>query len=392
MAELDFDALAVFLRVGFFVGADTPFAAVRAESPHIPIPAPASLTRDEAIDAFIDTFRQAIAARLPEGPYALPLSGGRDSRHILLTLIEAGRPPSVCVTVEHFPPRGNDDAAVAARLCARFGIRHVVLPQPVDRIAIERRKNVETEFCTDEHAQFVVLADWLRASTRVTYDGIAGDVLSQSGYLTPEALAVFERGEAKACARFVLDGYPAMVSESALSRLLVPHVYRQVPRERAIARLTVEIARHLAAPNPVASFFFWNRTRREIALSPCVLMRGITVHMPFLDQGVVNLLSSLPARLLVDRRLHTDAIARAYPHAGAIPYGTPERLVNRPAATRRLAAGLARLVVRSRGVLQAGALLPGIAATMADGHAERLWHTSLTVYLDQLAALGSFDR
>ena len=77
---LDYDALSVFLRVGFFVGADTPFAAVRAvppravlewtgEGPRLVARRPPVmrhvLTRDEAIDGFVETFRTAIARRLP---------------------------------------------------------------------------------------------------------------------------------------------------------------------------------------------------------------------------------------------------------------------------------------------------------------------------------------
>ncbi len=393
---LDFDALSVFLRIGFFVGDDTPFSKIRA----LPCPdrpaagegaAGSGVTRQQAVDGFVAAFHAAIARRLPATPYQLPLSGGRDSRHILLALVEAGRPPEACVTVEHFPPRGNDDIAVAAALCRRLGIRHIVLPQPADRVPVEREKNEATHFCTDEHAQFVVLARHLRQSTTETYDGIAGDVLSQSGYLTPAAHALFAGGDAMACARHVL-ATSGSVSEQALARLVSAPVLRQVPRERAVVRLAREIAPHLDAPNPVASFYFWNRTRREIALAPFGLLRGLTVHTPYLDRDLVGLLSGLPAALVMDRALHTEAIARAYPWMADIPYATAG--VRRPGRwrQRRLAASLARLVVTSRGLLNRGSLTAGILATLVDGDPERLWHTPLTIYLAQLGELASLDR
>jgi len=165
-----------------------------------------------------------------------------------------------------------------------------------------------------------------------------------------------------------------------------------VPRERAVAHLAREVAIHFDAPNPVASFFFWNRTRREVALSPFALMHGTTVYAPYLDRDVFDLLATLPASLLVDRRFHTDAIARAYPHMAEVPYEARTVESPRPWLQRRLAAGLARIVAVSGGMLNAGTLVPGIVATLVDGDAQRLWHASLTAYLGQLSELAALDR
>jgi asparagine synthetase B (glutamine-hydrolysing) len=406
--DLDHEALSVFLRVGFFLGDDTPFRAIRALPPQAALrwsdsgpaldgapprmPPPQSITRDQAIDELIVRFRAAMARRAPQSPFELPLSGGRDSRHILFELSAAGTLPRACVTVEHFPPRGNDDVAIAGEVCRRLRLPHVVIRQDADRAGAEREKNVRTHYCSDEHSQFVVLARHLRASTAATYDGIAGDVLSQSSYLNAAVQALVERRDALAIARYVLDGYGVMVTDAALARLLAPAVWREVPRERAEARLAREIARHLDAPNPVSSFFFWNRARREIALGPYALMRDVTVYAPYLDRQVFELLASLPASLEMDRRLHTDAIARAFPQHADIPYERKTARSRRPWLQRRLAASLARDVVANRGLLRARTLLPGVLATVADGNAERLWHTALTVYLAQLGALASRAR
>jgi asparagine synthase (glutamine-hydrolysing) len=385
--DLDLDALSVFLRVGFFLADDTPFRAIRALVSAPFLTRPCALSRDEAIDGFIDLTRQSIRRRMPSSDYVMPLSGGRDSRHILLELCDAGRAPRACVTVQHFPPRANDDELIAADVCARLGIEHRVLMQPPDRAAVERAKNIRTHFCTDEHAQFLVLADHLVAETAETYDGIAGDVLSQSAYLRPEIHALFERRDTAGLAAFILDGYGVMTSERALSRLLHPDIYRLVPRERALARLASEVERHFDAPNPSGSFFFWNRTRREIALSPYGVMRGVTVFAPYLDVDLYDFLSSLPASLLMDRRLHTDAIARAFPQHAAIPYDRKGvRAIDRR-AMRRLAASLTGALIVSRGMFRPDAILPSLLTTIADG-GDRLWYASLMLYLAQIAAFS----
>lgn len=385
--DLDLDALSVFLRIGFFLADDTPFRAIRAVVSPPFLTRPRVVSRDDAIDRFIDLTRQSIRRRMPSADYVMPLSGGRDSRHILFELCEAGRAPRACVTVRHFPPRANDDELIAGEVCARLGIEHHVLMQPPDRAAVERAKNIRTHFCTDEHAPFLVLADHLVEETRETYDGIAGDVLSQSTYLRPEIHTLFERRDAAGAAAFILDGYGVMMSERALSRLLHPDIYRNVPRERALARLASEVERHFDAPNPSGSFFFWNRTRREIALSPYGVMRGVTVFAPYLDVDLYDFLSSVPAPLLMDRRLHTDAIARAFPQHAAIPYERKGvRAIDRR-AMRRLAAAVTGALIMSRGMFRPEVMLPSLLATMADG-ADRLWHAPLTLYLAQIAAFS----
>ena len=389
-ADLDFDALAVFLRVGFFVGSDTPFLAIRAVLPPDPPRALHRVSRDAAVDGFIDLFQTAIARRLPSSPYVLPLSGGRDSRHILFALHQAERPPSACVTVRHFPPRSNSDELVAGEVCSRLGISHEVIRQDSNRAHVERRKNAATHSCSDEHAQFVVLSDHLRRRTLETYDGIAGDVLSQSSYLTPVSHAFFERGDIEGFAAFLLDGYGTMMSDGALARLLAPHLYAEVPRERAIARLCRELNRHVNATNPTSSFFLANRTRREVALSPYGLMRDVVVYAPYLDADVYDFLAGLPASVLMDRTLHTEAISRAWPQFAGVPYEERGATTRDRTSGRTLASALATIVRRlGTGWIRPIGLLPGIAATVVDGKAERLWAAPLLFYLDHVAELTS---
>ena len=108
---LDAPAVAAFLRLGFFLGEDTAFEAIRSVPPACTMTwshgrfdqrsrysfrQAAELSRDDAIDGFIERFRRAVERRLGAGPAHVPLSGGRDSRHILLELCALGRPPAAC--------------------------------------------------------------------------------------------------------------------------------------------------------------------------------------------------------------------------------------------------------------------------------------------------------
>src|SRR5690606_13487146 len=98
-------------------------------------------------------------------------------------------------------------------------------------------------------------------------------------------------------------------------------------------RLVDELARHTQAPNPIAAFYFWNRTRREIALIPYGLLANVPrVHCPFVDRDLYNFLAGLPWRSVADNNLHTEAIHRAYPEYADIPFADALDAQEKPGA------------------------------------------------------------
>jgi hypothetical protein len=121
-------------------------------------------------------------------------------------------------------------------------------------------------------------------------------------------------------------------------------------------------------------------------------MRDVIVETPYLDEGVYALLSGLPASLLIDRRLHTDAIARAYPGVADIPYESKVTRQHAPGFHRRVAWELTRLVTASPGLFAIPRLLPPLLAATLRGRPDRLWHASLTIYLAQLNTLAARAR
>ncbi|MGH9556115.1 MAG: asparagine synthase-related protein, partial [Terriglobales bacterium] len=176
--ELDYAALAVFFRIGFFLGEDTPFAKIRALPPNcllvfegpsrmqlsgdITLVPERAISYDRAVDTYAELFRQAIGRRLTSKKFAVPFSGGRDSRHILLELLAQGHRPEFAATILRFPPFANDDAVVAAELCKAAGIEHRVVPQTQSRFQAETRMHQITSFNSDEHEWAIALGDDLK--------------------------------------------------------------------------------------------------------------------------------------------------------------------------------------------------------------------------------------
>jgi hypothetical protein len=390
-ADLDPAAMAVFLRTGFFVGDDTPFAAIRAVAPPVTERRRTALaiSRAAAEDAFGDLFSAAIqrALRCTEAPTAVPLSGGHDSRHILFALLEARQRPACCVTVYPYAAADDDDLAIAHRVAEAVSVRHVLIPQRTDRVDVEREKNVLTHYCAEDHAQFLPLRPYFEEVHRHVFDGLGGDVLAQSRRLNPTLHVLFDAGRFEAVANHILGDEGAI--EPALEHVLSVGALAMFPRDLAVSRIAEEAARHADAPNPIASFYFFTQVRREIALAPYALYGGTDVSTPFTDPDVAEFLLALPYGVVADRQFHTSVLCRRYPRYAGIPFAARHGGPTHWATGRRDAAQLLTFVTRSRSAL---VNLPAIAArclrTIANGETTQLGFLPRVVHLLQVEHLA----
>ena len=365
-AQLDYAALAVFLRLGFFVGEDTPFAGVRQLAPgselnwdvargvrlrtvSLPRGDRLLIDRDAAMDRYGALLRRAVADCFPlDGRLCIPLSGGRDSRHIALALHELGVRPHACVTLKHLPGRHNEDARIAAMVAHALDAPHIVLEQPRFYVPNMLRNLHDSAMCADEGAQLPPLTDWLRANADIVFDGIAGDVMSAGLFQNAELHALYGRGDLHGVAGKIFGDWKSSVRgwQHAIGRSLADKLSEDVAR----ARLVVELERHQHHHNPARSFYFWNRTRREIALQPFALFKGLCVETPYLDAELWNFLDGLPYEMVADQRFHTDTIRRAYPAHARIPFETKGQAQDTTAVQRMLlGASLAPTLLRYGG-------------------------------------------
>src|SRR5262249_46832783 len=211
-------------------------------------------------------------------------------------------------TVTPYPPAAPDDVAIARRVAETVDVRHVLLSQRSDRVAAEREKNRLTHYCSDEHVQFLPLRDYFTGRECEVFDGLAGDVLSQSGRLDAALHADFVEGRFERAAQRILGDERTI--EPSLTHLLTRRAAARFPRRLAASRVALEVARHAGAPNPIAGFFFFSRMRREVALAPYALLDVCPVSTPFLDGELTDLLLSLPFALVADRTFHTRTLHR----------------------------------------------------------------------------------
>jgi asparagine synthetase B (glutamine-hydrolysing) len=269
------------------------------------------MSRSAAIDRYGEAFRGAMRKLLPADDIILPLSGGRDSRHILFEMIEAGRKPHA-VTVPRWAPDIDHDLPIARHLADRFGLRHSVLGTTLAKGRAQRRASEEADFASDEFGWMLPMRRFLDDQSGVVFDGIAGDVMSDGLFLHRSLLAQFESGDTERVAEVLLG------REDVWRAVLGERLYKSLARERAVAALQRELKKHLDAPNPVSSYVFWNRTRREISLFGFKFLGN--VRMPYIDEDVYDHLAALPAAYFLDKTFHTETIHRLFPQYADIPF------------------------------------------------------------------------
>ena len=406
--QLDYPALAVFVRLGWFIGNDTPFKGITQLAPnssltwtaeegvqlHIgerPSAAPLSIGRSAAMRAYAELFRQAIARCQPvDERFFLPISGGRDSRHIALALHELGVRPVALGTLKHLPGRADEDVRVGKLLAEALDVPHVVLEQPRFYVRNIERLLRDTALCADDGAQMYPLIDWLKSNAAVTFDGIAGDMMSTGVFQHGDLAQMFLRGDMDVAARELFRRWKRSVHgwQYAVGRNMADALSEEV----AHAHLVEELERHRDNHNPSRAFFFWNRTRREIALQPFSTYRGLRVETPFLDPDLWHFLESLPYDMVGNSTFHTQTIQLAYPQFAHIPFEKAD--AKRPATRAQrimLGAELVATLLRRNGI-RAAPIVPRCARLFAG--VRIWWSPNMLLYMLALmrVADGRPDR
>ncbi len=333
--DLDDAAVSVFVRLGYYIGNDTPFRSIQLlpagseltwsdGAPTIRILAPpisetvSTLSRERAVHEYGVRFQDVVEAMVPDVSerMCVPLSAGRDSRHILYALVRAGRNPSMVVTARSAPPRPSTDVEIASRITAALKLPHTIIEQSEDRFADEMQKDLLTSFCADEHAQMVPVARWLNEQKfAASWDGIAGDIFSCGVYNDNRMLDQFRKRELAKLAGWLLadDGY--------LRKSLTPQYRERWNRDLAVKRLSQELDQYADLPNPAAPFFFYNRVRRELALCPYGMLNQQTqILAPYLSHAIFDLLINLPFEYFKGRLFHSEAIDQFYPELPQVEY------------------------------------------------------------------------
>jgi hypothetical protein len=245
------------------------------------------------------------------------------------------------------------------------------------------------------------MVDQLAGKTRTLYDGLGGALSVPNRFLSREALALFEAGRMRELATRLLNSL-SRSDEPFLMRVIRTPFRDALSFDRAVARFADELELHRGAADPIKSFNFWNRIRRELALVPYGMIRDVpTVYSPYLDHDLYDFLSSLPPEVMSpelsasDKSFHSAAVLRGYPRFAHIPFedkAAPKR--DARAHDGRFAADAARFLLPRLGagtrLLNRGYVAPRLLYGLARRRYREAssWLPSLAVYLFQLDSVA----
>lgn len=326
MSVVDWVSVAEVLAAGEVFGEDNPIPGHHLERPvpDLDVPPPESEfsgTAVEALDA-IDALVRDVLAEVPsEWELALGLSGGRDSRHLLLAAQAVDRPIGQFVTAQHWNPGASQaDTQGARALAEELGLPLEIVPGGQDRYAAEWEKNRRLGLRTLNHSWLLPMADHL-AGQRALLDGLNGGALLGRDSLTRSWLESHgsrapTSGEAlDHIVRRLVRGPRRRITSWLPSSRIDSRVWKEVEE-----RLRQRFERYTDYPNPFQAWSYLEHARRGTALAPYGLMGNDRVICPYFDPRVVALGLSLPWAISSRPNLQVDMISRIYPQVAHVPY------------------------------------------------------------------------
>ena len=350
-AAIDGIGLATVLRLGYALGSRTVVEGIRTDAIEASGFAEGSVPTDDAIvDRTMEAMRTAVGRTGDGGAGAdrpiVLLSGGRDSRLILLALLRLGVRPRELLTLDQQGP--ESDAAVAERLGRALSER----VQRVDPLAFdggrERSRHARQSFQSLEHEWFLAIAERVRVGSGPVTDGIGAGVLSTGSLLHPEAVGLWRSGDIEGLFDWTA-AHGAHVSE----RVLAAAVAEGLPIAPRAAVLE-EFARVMASlrdtPNPLGMYSLLHWTRRGIGASAYGLLPADRVWTPLYDRALCRAVAAIPLeqamagdwREMVLSRLDRTGVPFSVREGGALPrwMRAPLRTVRSRLAWRSFVDGL----------------------------------------------------
>lgn len=279
--------LATVLRLGYALGTRTVLAGVSTDAV---VPDGFADARAPSQDELVELVLTATRDRLAGTSPTVLLSGGRDSRLILLSMHQIGARPSAILTLAQ--PGAASDCAIAHRIAGAIGepISSVV-PSAFDGVR-ELDRHERQSFQSLEHGWFVDLAARVHAGGGPVTDGIGAGVLSTGSLLEAEPIAHWRAGEIAALFDWTAS-HGAYASEAFLAAAAAEG-FPIAPREAVLAEFESVLASLANTPNPLGMYSLLHWTRRGISASAYGLLPHDRVATPLYDERLCRAVAAIP--------------------------------------------------------------------------------------------------
>jgi Asparagine synthase len=325
---IDWEAWAGIFLMTAPLGDRTPFLEIRRLSPfstlkHRPGKGPHRITpawpwAEVAVEdgsgtgeALIEGLREAIA-EIPAGPLICPLSGGWDSR-LLLMLASERKDLRLSAWTLKSTHRGSDETPYARKVAKKLGVPLTQLPRGRSFWGDQEKVALGCDYQTTHHGWFMPMTRRLRDGSHSLLDGLAGGIFVRGHFVTEPMLQRKTRRERLALLWEYLSNASStseVLSERA-SKALTKLALRSWQRE----------ARTLTgSPAQLSLTAYRTRTLRGISLAPTsILGAEATVLTPFTDDRVARAALAVPPERKLDGALYREVLAAINPEVGTLP-------------------------------------------------------------------------
>lgn len=330
--ELDENALGMFVRRNYFLDNCTAFKNIKTLAPNttikwsagsftvnqsfLPAARPANLSHEQIVDGYVDLTRQAISRNLPsDEKFIMPLSGGRDSRIMLLELLKMGFSPEFCVTCGDLR-----DIKLASQICQRLGLEHKILEPKQRWVSDAIRKNISISFTTIQHDWLMSVGDLVRNSGRLSYDGNGVGMFSRNAF-TDNGIKYFETFRAGRYEELADIAFPRDSANEHYIQMLPEQFYFLKGGLDGLRQNYINgLFKYDIYPNNLSAFSFYTNTRTAISTCPFGIMYPAKIYCPLLDYDLFSFVASLTPEQVLEKEPQADAVRKAFPDFADIPF------------------------------------------------------------------------
>jgi hypothetical protein len=285
---------------------------------------PSGLSFKDAVDALGYRFIQAVARRFnPDKKIGISLSGGLDSRAIFAAVHHLY--PDYEGTAYTFGVPGCDDIKIASQVVALTDWRHRVFYFSDANWFLSRFEKIwNTDGMLDMmHMHGSEFLNKLKGDLQINLNGFLGDAVIGASY-------------------FKSENFKNYRTNTSISKIYYDkHSQRINPQDDFF-----EI-------DHIDPFLFMNRGRRFINMGSINSLVQIEQRKPFFDNGVMELLFSLPDEYRLNNRLYSSMLQKFFPDFfKTIPWqktGKPAGIVLKDPIPKRAVNKLSRIIMRMKG-------------------------------------------
>lgn len=331
----DLPAIILFLVLGDYIEDKTPFANIHA----LPLDSILSWSPTEGLSVHLSRNPTHTAINLMEALYQYDqlvckavqtnsvtdvsqgLSGGSDSRHILMAIHRVGNQiPALYTSFHYIDVLSSADVEIAQMVANALGAKIKTINPIPNRVDAELIKNKIVEFQSLEHSWGINLANALKNS-EFLYDGINGGAL----FGQSDLVKYLRKKHGQSLPDW--DQMQKDIIETFFTKRI--NFLRQIISLRFLSEENINTAKTLFEnslqtyknyPNPFQAFRYYNHVSRNTSLFTYSLMKNNKILCPLDTPEMVRFALSLPWEISSDPDFQIKTIRKYYPDFAHIPF------------------------------------------------------------------------